>query len=114
MKFYGIEFDNGVNNTHVKGYLRAPEQFNPSWHLGFRTYLVDKYKATNLTIYNINTRLTPDTMGHDLTGYHNMEDDFNLALRSNFYYPIDDVTDNIRRQWARLDPASPDFRMKER
>lgn len=115
MKFVGVEFDNGVNNTHKRGYLRIPEQFDPAWHLGFRDYLREKYKVKGgIKVYNINVHLTSDTMGHDLPGYDNMEDDFNLALRSNTYYPPDEENDHIRRQWSMLDPMSPDFHPKER
>lgn len=115
MKFVAIEFDNGLNNTHTMGYLRIPEQFNPVWHLGFRDYLREKYKVSGgIKIYNLNLRTNSDTIGLTVPGYTNMEDDFNLALRSNNYYPPDEDTDNIRRQWAKLDPISPDFCVKER
>lgn len=115
MSFVAVEFDNGVNNTHVVGYLRIPENFHSSWSLGFRCYIADMYNVKGpIEIYPLNVRLTNDTMGSDIAGYTNMEDDFNMALRSNHYYPECADTDFIRRQWSMLDPMSPDYHVKER
>ena len=43
MNFAAIEFDNNLNNTHVLGYLRIPEDFNSLWSMGFRDYIIEKY-----------------------------------------------------------------------
>lgn len=116
MTFVAVEFDNKVNNTHVQGFLRIPTGFNPKWHLGFRQYLIDTYKIIDpIQIYPLNVRLTTDEMGKRCRGsYKNMEDDFNLALRSLKYYPMSKENDSIRRQWSKLDPSSPDYRIKDR
>lgn len=115
MNFVAIEFDNGVNGAHVKGYLRIPNDFNPLWHLGFRKYLSEKYQPTSsILIYPLRIHQDPNSMGKPIPGYKNMEDDFNMALRSNIYYPIGDETSNIRREWAMMDPRSCDFVKKNR
>ena len=115
MNYVAIEFDNGVNNTHVLGYLRTPDDFHPLWSIGFRQYLIDTYKVKGtVRIYPLRVRPTPENMGKDLPGYKNMEDDFNQALGSDFYYPISPATNSIRRQWSKLDPKSPDYLAKNR
>ena len=50
MRIVGIDFDNGSNGTHTLGYLRIPDDFSPSWQIGFRTYL-----ANLLEIFEVNT-----------------------------------------------------------
>ena len=117
MSYVAIEFDNKVNNTHVKGYLRIPDNFNGSWSLGFRNYLRDKYKITgDLKIYPLHVKINHGEKSPSVSpiGYTNMEDDFNLALRSNTYYPRSPESDATRREWSMLDPLSQDFTVKER
>lgn len=116
MKFVAIEFRNGVNNTNMLGYLKIPDSFDPMWSVGFRCYLMDKYMIPNgvIRIYPLKFRNTPEAMGRDIAGYTNLEDDFNLALRSTYYYPNDPDSDRIRRQYSVLDPMCPDYRVKER
>ena len=41
MNFVAIEFYNGLNNTHVLGYLKIPEDFDSLWGMGFRNYIID-------------------------------------------------------------------------
>ena len=112
MRFVAIEYKSG--NNKVLGFLRIPEDFPVSWHLGFREYLTDKKNASNITIYPLNIHMTSDTMGKTPSDCINMEDDFNLALRSNNYYPICDETDAIRRSWSKMDPRSLDYGAKGR
>lgn len=115
MNFVAIEFDNHVNNTHVKGYLRIPSNFDPVWHLGFRKYLRDKYKSLNIKIYPLNIHQNEsDTIGKDIVGFKNMEDDFILALRNTCYYPNNERNNHVLRQWAMLDPMTESFTVKER
>lgn len=114
MSYVAVEYDNGVNNTHVLGSLRVPDQFHPLWSFGFRSYLTDKYKVTGeVKIYPLRVRETPDNMGNGPLGYTDMRDDFSLALRSNNYYPECATTNSIRRQWSTLDPKSPDYMIVE-
>lgn len=115
MNYVAVEFDNGLNNTHVLGYLRTPDDFHPLWSIGFRQYIIDTYKVNKGTvkIYPLRVRLTSETMGKDIVGYKNMEDDFNMALSSDFYYPISPTTNSIRRQWSKLSPKSPDYCAKD-
>lgn len=114
MRFVAIEFKNKKNGTDTKGYLRIPENFNTNWSMGFRQYLIDTYGAECLNIYPLNVHLDSDTMGRAIVGYSNMEDDFNMALRSNIYYPPSPNNDNIRRAWSMLDPMQEYFVKKER
>lgn len=114
MQFVAIEYDNNVNNTHMKGYLKIPDNFNNTWSIGFRNYLIDKYKATALKIYPLNFKVNHGDNGSVVPNYTNLEDDFNFALRSNTYYPISPDSDATRRAWSMLDPISPDFTPKER
>lgn len=111
MAYVGIDFDNKINNTHVFGYLRIPDQMYPTWTEGFREYLKDVYKATGgIHIYPLRVRETPETMGLDLSGRTNMRNDFSSALASIVYYPECDETEYIRRQWSTLDPTSTDYK----
>lgn len=112
MRFVAVEYRSG--NNKVLGFLRIPENFPVSWHLGFREYLTIEKKATNIKIYPLNISMNSDTIGKTPSDCTNMEDDFNLALRSNNYYPICDETDAIRRSWSRMDPKSLDYRPKGR
>lgn len=56
MNFVAIEFDNGINNTHVLGYLKVPDNFHYLWAMGFRDYIRDTYKASNVHIYPLRAR----------------------------------------------------------
>ena len=110
MNFVAVEFDNRMNNTHVLGYLRTPNNFHPLWSIGFRQYLSDKYKVKDgVRIYPLRVKQNSDNMGKDLPGYTDMEEDFISALKSNYYYPICATNDSIRRQWSMFDPAKPDY-----
>lgn len=115
MRFVAIEYIDGTNNNKVLGYLRIPENMPAIWSNGYRDYLRDKKKVSgDIQIYPLNVHLlTPDTMGKAPTGYTNLEDDFNLALRSNKYYPSES-SETIRRAWSMMDPMSQDFAPKER
>lgn len=114
MSYVAIEFDNGVNNTHVLGYLRIPNQFHPLWSTGFRSYLVDKYKVPGkVLIYPLRVRENPDSIDLDHSGYTDMRDDFSSALRNIAYYPACSITNAIRRQWSGLDPESPDYQNRQ-
>lgn len=116
MNFVAIEFDNGVNNTHALGYLKVPDNFHYLWAMGFRDYIRETYKATDVRIYPLRVRHGNEETDGDpnLVGYTNMEDDFIKALRSNYYYPVCASTNSIRRQWSMLDPMTPDYTPKER
>ena len=116
MRFVAIEFDNSLNNTHVRGYLKIPENFNGSWSLGFRDYLIDKYKVKgDIKIYPLHFHVNHGDNGSVApAGYANMEDDFNLALRSNTWYPRSPQSDATRREWSMVDSVSQDFTVKER
>lgn len=114
MRFVAIEYKDGTNNTDVKGYLRIPDNMPPNWTNGYRKYLKDVKKVKDsIDIYPLNIHLNSDTMGKPPTGYVNLEDDFNLALRSTKYYPIVPY-EATRRAWSMMDPMSPDFVPKER
>ena len=114
MNFVAIEYDNKVNNSHAKGFIRIPNDFHPEWSIGYRAYLCDKYKAENIRIYPLNVQLNSDSMGYNISGFENMEDSFILALRSTEYYPNTNTNAYIRRQWAMLDPTTQSFTVKER
>ena len=59
MNYAAIEFYNGLNNTHVLGYLRIPEDFNSLWAMGFRNYIIDKYFVKGLVkIYPLKVSYT--------------------------------------------------------
>lgn len=114
MNFVAIEFDNGMNNTHVLGYLKIPDNFHSLWAMGFRNYIVDKYFVKGLVkIYPLRVRNTSEKMGRDIPGYTNMEDDFKAALSSTYYYPECASTNTIRRQYSMLDPKSLDYTSKD-
>jgi len=114
MRFVAIEFKDD-QGAHVKGYLRIPMNFTSGWHIGFMRYLQSKYNTKSpIQIYPLHVHLTPSTMGKRLAGYVNMEDDFNMALRSNCYYPLGEETDYVRRSWTQLDPMSHDYKRKHR
>lgn len=112
MRFVAVEYKSG--NNKVLGFLRIPEDFPVSWFLGFREYLSVEKKANDIKIYPLNISMNSDTMGKTPSDCTNMEDDFNLALRSNKYYPICDETDAIRRSWSKMDPRSLDYCVKGR
>ena len=111
MKYVGIEFYNGVNNTFVKGCLKVPDEFSTYWQIGFRKYLVDEYKVKgDINIYPLNvTTLTPEKMGNDISGYKDMRSDFVKAIQSLKYFPNNSNNDHVRRQWASLDQTSPGY-----
>ena len=114
MRFVAIEYKDGTNNNNVKGYLRIPDNMPTNWSDGYRKYLKDKKKVIDdIKIYPLNIHLNEDTMGKAPLGYTNMEDDFNLALRSNKYY-FSQCSEAIRRAWSKMDPMCPDFVSKER
>lgn len=110
MAFVAIEYGQGDNRT--LGYLRIPSNFNPKWHLGFRKYLSQKYKATEIKIYPIPVHQNTDTITIAPVGYKDMEDDFNLALQSFEYYPPTQVNSDIRRSWMKSTPRSAYFKEK--
>ena len=109
MKFIAIEFYNGVSNIDFKGFLRIPDNFSGTWPIGFIEYIRDNYKAENISIYPLNIHLTSDTMGKDITGYINMEDDFTKALKNLKYYRPCAFNANLRRQWSSMSPSNQDF-----
>ena len=114
MNFVAIEFYNGLNNTHVLGYLRIPEDFNSLWDMGFRNYIIDKYFVKGLVkIYPLKVSYTTGMNGLDIPGYTNMEEDFKAALSSTYYYPECTSTNAIRVQYSKLDPRSPDYTSKD-
>lgn len=114
MDFVAIEFDNGLNNTHVLGYLKIPDNFHSLWAMGFRNYIIDKYLVKGLVkIYPLKVSYTTGMNGLDIPGYTNMEDDFKAALSSTYYYPECDSTNTVRRQYSTLDPKSPDYTSKD-
>lgn len=115
MRFVAIEYKDGTNNNNVLGYMRIPENMPSIWTYGYRAYLRDKKKVTGeIKIYPLNAHLMDsDNMGKAPLGYTNLEDDFNLALRSNKYYE-ECQSECIRRAWSMMDPMSPDFAPKER
>jgi hypothetical protein len=116
MRFVGIEYDVPNTNKRLKGFLRIPENFPPYWIGGFIEYLRDSKNITgNIDVYPLNVRtMTPDKMGKPIAGYDDLEDDFNLAIRSNKYYPSCPQNDAIRRCWSKLDPTTPTYAPKER
>ena len=114
MNFVAIEFDNGLNNTHMLGYLKIPEDFNSLWAMGFRNYIIDKYFVKGLVkIYPLKVSYTTGMNGLDIPGYTNMEEDFKAALSSTYYYPECASTNSIRVQYSKLDPRSPDYTSKD-
>lgn len=115
MSFVAVEFGEKANASYILGYLRIPEDFPPTWHLGFRRYLKDKYKISGqLKIYPLPVHQNQNTLTINPVGYKNMEDDFNLAIQSTKYYPICDETDAIRRSYSKLDLMSADYKEKRR
>ena len=114
MNLVAIEFDNTINNTHKKGFLRIPYDFNSTWNIWFLNYLKDKYGAEEISIYPLNIQSSFENHSAAILNYDNMEDDFILALRSNIYYPDNDDNNYIRRQWASLDLTTSSFTVKER
>ena len=115
MRFVGIEYDIPNTSNHTKGYLRIPDSMPPGWFIGYEDYLKKEKKVVSkIHIYPLNIKLDSDTMGSAITGYDNLEDEFNLALRSNKYFPRCEETDAIRRAWSMMDPVSPDYAPKER
>ena len=114
MNFVAIEFDNGLNNTHMLGYLRIPEDFNYFWAMGFIDYVTDKYHAIGpIKVYPLKVSYTTGMDGLDIPGYTDMEEDFKEALSSTHYYPECDSTNAIRVQYSKLDPRSPDYTSKD-
>lgn len=114
MRFVAVEYKDGTNNNQVKGYIRIPDNMPPIWSNGYRDYLKEKKRVIgDIKIYPLNIHLNSDTMGKAPLGYTNLEDDFNLALRSNKYYPNESFA-AVRRAWSMMDPMSPDFAPKER
>jgi hypothetical protein len=113
MRFVSVEYKSG--NNKVLGFLRIPDNFPAQWPIGFIEYLKEEKKAVgDIIIYPLNIKVTSDIMGKLPSGCTNMEDDFNLALRSNKYYPQCDTTDAIRRAWSNMDPRSLDYSVKGR
>ena len=111
MNFVAIEFGEKSNGTYTLGYLRIPMDFNPKWYLGFREYIIDKYKREP-KIYPLHVHQNVNTMTIAPAGYKNMSADFVEALRSLKYYPKSEDNDNIRRAWAKLDLRSSAFTNK--
>ena len=115
MRFVAIEYDIPNTSNHVKGYLRIPDNVPANWHMGYYNYLrEEKSIVSDIKIYPLNVHLDSNTMGKVITGYTNLEDEFNLALRSNKYYPISEEYDAVRRSFSKLDPMSPDYMVKGR
>lgn len=109
MRIVGIDFDNGSNGTHTLGYLRIPDDFSPSWQIGFRTYLANTYKATNIKIYPLNVPVgvnaTDIVDDYTLRSRINMDQDFNNAINCTKAYPECDENNAIRRQWQTMYPS---------
>ena len=117
MRFVAIEYNiPSLVNKPFKGYLRIPDDFPSSWVVGFDAYLRREKKVKGeITYYPLNIRtMTPLGMGKDIPGYDNLEDDFNLAIRSTKYFPSNPDNDAIRRAWSKRDSMSPDYAPKER
>lgn len=113
MRFIAVELGVKTSANYILGYLRVPDDLPPSWFIGFRQYLIDKYKVEP-KIYPIPVHQNTTSMTVYPKGYTNMEDDFNLALRSLKYYPSSQDNDATKRAYAKLDPTSSMFIEKKR
>lgn len=114
MRYVGIEFTIRNVSNEYKGWLKIPNDFPPNWHIGFVKYLKDNKNVTKIDIYPYKIDTNPEDMGDGPRGWINMEDDFNLALRSNKYYPPTKENQHIRRLWSTFDPVNLTYAPKGR
>lgn len=111
MRYSAIEYK--TNGADVKGFIQIPEDFIPSWYLGFQNYLREKDMVRSpIYVYPLNVKTDSDYNGKALAGYTDLSSKFSEVVNSLEYYPKCSLSDSMRRSWAKLNPKNSSLKEK--